>query len=484
MTILAIDAGTSTIKAVVFDRAGRELYVARRDAPIARPHPAWSEQDMNVVWDRVCEAVREAVHAAPAIDAVAITAQGDGCWLVDEDGSPIRPALLWNDARAAPIVAEWLADGTIARSYAQNGSVTFPGLANALLRWLADSEPKNLAATAHILTCGGWLFRCMTGAVRGEFSDVFAPFVNAHSGDYSDALLALHRLESCRPKLPPILKDPTVAALSAKAGARVGLVAGTPVILAPYDVPSAVLGVGAREPGDAIAVLGTTFLCAAIIDRPAIDTSPSGCLVPLGLPDRWLRFHPTLAGMEVVHWAAHMLGLADGRDMIALAAQSPPGANGLTFLPYLSPAGERAPFLDPDARGSFTNLSLTHTRADLARAVLEGLCMIVRDCLDAVGQTPTMLRLSGGGTMSDMLCQMLADVTGVAAQRASSSELTCRGAALYATRALGDPDALATWQETPHGSWIPHSECHAFYDARFSEFRRIRDCMRSIWRAA
>lgn len=483
MNILAVDAGTSTIKAVVFDRGGRELHVARRDAPVARPQPAWSEQDMNVVWDRVCEAIRKAVQAAPAIDAVAITAQGDGCWLVDKDGFPIRPALLWNDARAAPIVAEWLADGTIARSYAQNGSVTFPGLANALLRWLADNEPQSLTTTAKILTCGGWLFRCMTGETCGEFSDVFAPFVDARSGTYSDALLALHGLESCRPKLPPIRKDEPRAFLSAQAGARMGLAAGTPVILAPYDVPSAALGVGAREPGDAIVVLGTTFLCATVVDRPTIDLSPSGCLVPLGLPDRWLRFHPTLAGMEVVHWTVRMLGLADVHEMIALAAEAPVGANGLTFLPYLSPAGERAPFLDPDARGSFTNLVLTQTRADLARAVLEGLCMVVRDCLDAVGQMPMTLRLSGGGTMSDMLCQMLVDVTGVAAQRASSSELTCRGAALYAMRALGEADVPTAWHESPRGRWTPNPQNRALYDAQFAEFRRIRDGVRPTWRA-
>ncbi|MBS0532173.1 MAG: carbohydrate kinase [Proteobacteria bacterium] len=482
MTILSIDAGTSTIKAAAFDRMGRELFVVRRDSVVERPREGWSEQDMALVWDTVCDAVRETAGNVDDIDAIAITAQGDGCWLIDAAGAPVGPALLWNDARAADQVGAWVADGAMAHGYAVSGSVTFPGLANALLRWIADNQPARLHNSAYALTCGSWIFYQATGDIRAEPSDASAPFMDARTADYSDDLLSSYGLSACKRLLAPIKTG--AARLTADAARRTGLREGLPVVLAPYDVPAAALGVGAHEAGDAVAVLGTTFLCGVVTDRPVIGDEPSGCLVSLGLPSRFLRFQPTLAGMEVVHWAAHLLGLADARDVITLATEAPPGANGAVFLPYLSPAGERAPFLDPSARGSFWNLSLAHSRADMARAVLEGLCMVVRDCLTAIGVQPSELRLSGGGTTSPSLCQMLVDVTGTPAQRAASSELTCRGAALYALLVHGRASALPEWQASARESWSPKPQQVKFYAQQFVEFRRVREIARANWRAA
>jgi xylulokinase len=481
VTILSIDVGTSTIKAAAFDRTGRELFVARRGSIVERPHDGWSEQDMALVWDTVCDAVRETAGNVEDIDAIAVTAQGDGCWLIDPAGVPAGPALLWNDARASDQVAAWVADGTMARGYAINGSVTFPGLANALLRWIGDNQSARLHQSAYVLTCGSWIFYKATGDIRAEPSDASAPFMDARSAGYSDDLLALYGLSSCKRLLAPVKTG--AARLTADAAQRMGLREGLPVVLAPYDVPAAALGVGAHEAGDAVTVLGTTFLCGVVTDRPEIAGEPTGCLVSLGLRSRYLRFQPTLAGMEVVHWAARTLGLRDARDMIALAAEAPPGANGVVFLPYLSPAGERAPFLDPSARGSFWNLSLSHSRADIALAVLEGLCMVIRDCLEAIGVKPSELRLSGGGTTSPVLCQMLVDVTGVPAQRAVSSELTCRGAALYALLAQGHASTLSEWQTSARDSWSPDPQRMSFYTQQFTEFQRFRDIARANWRA-
>lgn len=482
MTILAVDAGTSTIKAVAFSNDGRELHVARRETVVECPREGWSEQDMNVIWASLCDAAAETTQAVGRIEVVALTAQGDGCWLIDAAGDPVRPALLWNDARASSYAEAWAADGTMERSYAINGTVTFPGLANALLRWLAKNEPESLRKAAHVLTCGSWLFCKATGTVRAEFSDAFAPFMNARTGQYADELLSLYGLDACKPLLPPV--GAAIAPIKDDLARTMMLPPGIPVVLAPYDVPSAALGAGACDPGDAIVILGTTFVCGIVTDRPVIDLEPAGCLVPLGLQSRYLRFHPTLAGMEVLHWAAQMIGLADARNLVALAAEAPPGANGVLFLPYLSPAGERAPFLDSAARGSFWNLSLDHSRSDIARAVLEGLCMVVRDCIEAIGLRPNSLRLSGGGSTSDALCQQLVDIVGIEAQRASPSELTCRGAALYARLARGDDFALARWRSTSDVRWMPNAGTAGFYARQFDKFRSLRELARQQWRSA
>src|SRR6185312_7190590 len=118
-----------------------------------------------LVWDRVCDAVREAVNHVGAVEAVSITAQGDGCWLIDAAGDPTGPAMLWNDARASDRVTAWTGDGSMARGYAKSGSVTFPGLANALLRWMQDNQPDRLGRSAYALTCGSWIFYKVTGDI-------------------------------------------------------------------------------------------------------------------------------------------------------------------------------------------------------------------------------------------------------------------------------------------------------------------------------
>ncbi|HET7412489.1 MAG TPA: FGGY family carbohydrate kinase, partial [Pararhizobium sp.] len=335
---VAVDVGTSGIKAVAFEANGEEARVVRRPIAVDRRRKAWAEQDMDACWALVAEAVREIADAVGEVEFVAITAQGDGCWLVDDEGRAVRPAILWNDGRAASYVGTWMRDGTMQRGFALNGSVSFPGLANAILRWLAEHEPETLARSRFALTCGSWIFSKFTGRTLIEASDASAPFLDLESGSYSDTLLGLYGLADCRAMLAPVARGAdTVAPLSEAAAAETGLPAGTPVVLAPYDVVAAALGAGARTVGDAVLVLGTTFLCGIITDRPQPAGAPSGTTVSLGFPGLYLRLFPTLAGMEVLEWAAGFLGRRGAPETVELAMTGRPGARGLHFLPYLSP---------------------------------------------------------------------------------------------------------------------------------------------------
>jgi xylulokinase len=483
--LLAIDVGTSGIKAVALDERGAEVAVARRPAGIDRPRESWAEQDMNRCWSLVCEALAEAASTARDVAFIAVTAQGDGCWLVDAAGDAVRPAILWNDGRAGRYVEAWLRDGTVAQGFALNGSVSFPGSPNAILRWLMAEEPTALERARHVLSCGGWIFSKLTGEMRIEVSDASAPFLDPVSGRYSDALLDLYSLGWCKRLLPPVVSGKgAVAPLAGEAARAVGLAAGTPVVLAPYDVPCAALGGGARRPGDAIAILGTTFVSGVVTRNPLPEGDPSGSTVALGLPSAYLRFFPTLAGMEVLGWAARLLGRAGPPEVVELAMTAAPGANGLFFLPYLSPAEERAPFLDPAARGSLWNLSLEHDAADIARAVVEGLSLVLRDCLVYTRSGVTRLHLGGGGANSDDWCQLVADVTGVETRRTRGSEITARGAAFagaIATGSLGTDGVAGTWAADAR-TWQPDPARASFYAEHYAAFCRLRELARQGWR--
>lgn len=485
MSAVAVDAGTSMIKAVVFDDDGTEVAVSRQATEVRRPRPGWAEQDMHAVWDAVVAAVRDVLPQAPdAVRFVAITAQGDGCWLVDDDGEPTGPAILWSDGRAAPIVESWHRAGVVEQAFRINGSVGFSGLPHAILTWLREHDPDRLARSATALYCGGWLFLRCTGLAAADFSDASVPFLDPRTRTYSPDLLRLFDVDWAARLLPDIRGAADRSApLTARAATELGLAEGTPVVLAPYDVASTAVGVGATTPGHVCTILGTT-LCTEVV-RSGIDTSgePSGLTIVLDSDTDVLRAFPTLAGTEVLGWAAGLLDLTHPRDLAALAEQAAPAANGPVFLPYLSPAGERAPFLDPHARGTFWGLSLEHGRAEVARTVFEGLSMVIRDCVAASGTDVTELRVCGGGASSQMWCRLIADIVGVPVARSADTEVGAKGAFLSALVATGtEPDLThaARYVRTERAC-EPDPDRVRHYTGAYERFLELRDIAASGW---
>ncbi|QUH04922.1 carbohydrate kinase [Saccharopolyspora erythraea] len=438
MITIGIDAGTSVVKAVAYADDGVELAVVRRPTRVVHPEPGWAEQDMDEVWEAVATTVAELVSAVGQdVRAVAVTAQGDGCWLVDADGRPVGPAMLWNDARAAGTAAGWARSGILDELFEINGSVGFAGLPHAQLTWLAEHAPGRLASASKVLTCGGWLYRCLTGRLAQDVSEASNPFLDARSGEYSDAVLTKLGLDWARKLLPEVVDgEQRVAPLTEAAGRRLGVPAGTPVVLAAYDVISTAIGAGTTKPGQACTILGTTVCTEVLSDSPRLERSPVGMSLRTPMPQRWMLAYATLAGTEVVEWTCRMLGLPNPENLTALAENAEPGSEGLLMLPYLSPGGERAPFYDPRARGSLHGLSLEHGPAEIARACLEGLALVIRECLDASTATPTELRLTGGGSANPLWRQVIADATGLPVVRTSDAQAGARGATVTAHAVL------------------------------------------------
>ncbi|WP_248966100.1 FGGY-family carbohydrate kinase [Sphaerisporangium perillae] len=437
MAVICVDAGTTVIKAVGYDEAGAEVAVARHETHVSRPAPGHAEQDMGAVWDAVVRTVRDvASQVEGAVDFLAITAQGDGVWLVDRSGEPTGPAILWNDGRAVAAVDAWTRSGVAERAFRLNGSSTASGLPHAILAWLKEHDPERLDRSATSLSCGGWIFSRMTGVIATDESDASAPFMDLRARAYSPELMTMFGLEWASRLLPELCDDSRrVAELTTEAAGLFGLPAGTPVVMAPYDITSTAIGAGAVQTGQACTILGTTLCTETIIDEPDLDGHAVG--ITIAVPGGYLRAFPTFAGVEVLHWACRLLGLPGPAALGELAASSAPGAAGLAFLPYFSPAGERAPFLDPLARGTFLGMSFEHGREHVARAVFEGLTLVIQDCLAASGPAPRDLRVCGGGSASALWLRMIADVTGLPVFPPSDAEVGARGAFLVGLVATG-----------------------------------------------
>jgi len=440
MSVIGLDLGTSRVKAVRFDDDWQVADSRVERTEVLHPHPGWSEQDPAEVW----QAARRVLAgvASEGVSLIAVTAQGDGCWLVDDAGAPVRAALLWNDNRAASVIEGWDGDGTLDLAFAHHGCDGAPGLAHAQLRWLTEHEPESLERAADLLSCGSWVYYQLTGERVLHESDAHNPFGDALTGKYGPELWEGYGLSEYRRLLPPVVTGArTVHQLRDDVAGQLSLPAGTRVALAPYDVVSSAIGVGAVRAGDALAILGTTICVGSAAADPRLTRPRNGMTLPVGEPERWLIAYATLAGTEVLDWASGLLGLVTAAELTALATTATSTDLPL-LLPYLSPAGERAPFLDPTARGALVGLHLGHSRADLARATIDGLSLVVLDCLRAAG-TATSLSLSGGGARSELWSQTISDATGLPVVCPDTEETGARGAALAGAVAVGHYADLA-----------------------------------------
>lgn len=481
MSIIGLDVGTSRVKAVRFDDEWRAVDVESCDSEVERHADGRREQDMQRVWQSVC-AVLTAVagRSNDPITLVAATAQGDGCWLIDAGGDPIAPAMLWNDNRAADIVRRWQRDGLLDEAFRRNGCFGSPGIPHAQLAWLRESRPDILERATTLLSCGSWVHYKLTGRRVLDVTDAANPFLDARSREYAPEILDLFGLRELERLLPALVDGARrVAPLRPDVAERLGLPDDVAVAAAPYDVPATATGIGAVSERSAFAVLGTTLCVGTITADPLLERAPNGLTLPAGDAARWLVAHATMIGTEVLDWAAGLLGLPDAAAVSRLAAQSSRHDLPLV-LPYFSPAGERSPFLDPSVRATITGIDNDHTPSDIARAVIEGLAMVIRDCLEA-GENPDQLKVCGGGARSDIWCQAVADAIGRPVVRPALAEVGAFGAALTGSVDAGIPPRTATvtsaW--TTGSTFAPDPARRSSAEASYQRFRELRDLLRS-----
>jgi len=486
MAWLSVDVGTSVVKSVVYTDDGRELALARRNTEVLSPQPGFAEQDMNAVWTAVVVTIREVSQSLhEPVNGISITAQGDGCWLVDVKGNPTGNAVLWNDGRAKDVIDAWQESGILQQAFEISGCMGFSGLSNAILRWLEQNDPNRIKRSRWVLSCNGWIFSKLTGHFVADHSDASNPFGDANRRTYSDDLARLYQLQEHLHLLPARQANAElIAPLAPNAAQEIGIALNTSVVMAPYDIVTTAYGCGTVRPGQACVILGTTICTETITSSIDLKAAYAGTTIVLddGL---YLRAMPTLTGCEALTWAMKLLSCEDLRALESLAASAPAGANGVFFSPYLSPAGERVPFLAPHARGSFIGLQLSHSRADLARALYEGLAFVVRECLSAASEAePAEIRLCGGGSRSNFFCQIIADVCGIPAIRTDDSEVGARGAFLFALTATGVYTTLeeAAMQHLPSSqTFEPSKASNETYMERYRLFLELRNLSHLQW---
>ncbi len=488
--LLGIDAGTSVIKAALFDRNLTLHAVTSQRTTIRSPQPGWSEADPLEFWEKTCVVIRRVLAQAGVtgaqIAAVGITGNMVGAWLIDRNGAPVRDAILWNDGRAQSITDHLTAQDPqfLSRIFESSGSVMQQGCTLPIVRWLADHEPETLARAAHVLTCKDWLRYKLTGAVFTDPTEASVMPGDIRARRYNEALFTLLGVQQWRSLWPQIAPSEQVCGeVTRAASGETGLAPGTPVVGGMGDVPASILGAGASALGTACVILGTTCLSCLSLDAP--NFTPRDIGLNFALPGAgWARVMANIAGTTNLDWFAaqfysHERAAAENEDaFFALleseAAQSQPGANGLLYLPYLSEAGVIAPFVSPGARAQFSGLHPGHTRRDMLRAVYEGVALAIRDCFTAMNAPVVDLQLIGGGAKSPLWGQMIADCCGVRVTVPAGSEFGARGAALLAGVGAGWLSNTASLEAvTPHHTYTP-DPTH-IYDDVYLRYCKVRN---------
>jgi erythritol kinase len=480
--IIGVDIGTSLTKAVVFDRAG--VSVARASTPSEVHHLPGGrvEQDLDQVVGTVATVVREVARAVDEpVTALALTGQGDGVWLRDEDGNAVRRAISWLDGRANSLLAKWQARGVAREVFRRTGSGLFPGCAATILSYLDQHEPEVLDRAVVAGYCVDAVVQRLTGEITVDVSDASLPFLDPVTRRYDEKAIAACGLAHRRDLLAEPAPPNTVFRLDTRGAELLGLPRGLPVTAGPFDLPASAVGAGVREAGDGILTTGTTLACQVLSDSAEFDAGgePAGMFLSTPMAGEYLRAMPAMVGTACIDWVCGLLGI-EVTQVGALLAASPPGANGARALPFLSPSGERAPFVDAAARAQFSGLSLEHSRADVVRALCESIAYAARNCFDAAGLSG-QLHACGGGVRSAEWTQIFADVLGRSIVIPSDPDVGARGAVLVAARSLGDPFDAELWASNCRTvQFVP--ERTGLYQRGYDDYLASLGAAQGLWR--
>jgi sugar (pentulose or hexulose) kinase len=478
--VLGIDIGTTTSKAAVFALSDTAipLSVYREPSRTFAPRPGWSEADPDEVVATALRCARAAVTDVDADRVVAIGLTGTACgaWLIDDALRPVRPAILWNDGRAADIVDRWSQDGRMDEVFRLSGNICFPGYTLPVLAWLAEHEPGTLERSHRLLWCKDYVRLALTGEITAEQTDAsYAPF-NITKLDWDDRLFDLAGVSEHARLFPPVRDPSTTHPLNAHAAETLGLYAGIPVGLGVVDIVSGVTGAGALLPGDAVTLLGTSANSTLVTEQPEF-TPPSVGIMAASPTGTYLRTMLNTSGSTTLDWAAEML--TGGSVVRLLEAAARAGDDRPILVPYLAGAGVVSPFVDARARGGWVGLRSSHGVPELARAAVNGLAFAIADNYASMPSAVRQISAVGGAAQSDLLLQTIADTAGVRVIRPRGEEFGARGAALLAAWASGllEDDELAAEAAAlrPDAVFEPDATAP---DHEFARYRALRDALR------
>jgi len=502
--LIGIDLGSTSLKAVVYDLAGKVAAKASRPTERHNPyadHPDWAIWKPEQIWGGVCEALREAVGKLDdpgEIRAVAVTGMGMDGVPIDAEGHWLYPFISWHCPRTAPQQQWWLEHVGPERQFGITGNPVWAINTALRLLWMREHEPAVLDKADKWLLIEDFVNFMLTGVKATDYSMASNTLLlDQRTRTYSDELLEVSGIDR------GLLCDPQpsgtpIGEVHAKAAEATGLPKGTPVVLGGHDFLCGCLPVGAFKPGVVLDVAGTWEIVVAALEQPVLteEVRKMGWWVDSHVArDTWAAMGSAVAA-EMLEWFRDQYGFeerqkaqaAGGTDwghLMAAAAGSPPGANGVMFLPHMSGATIPAP--DPSSMGAFVGLRNIVTKADMLRAVVEGLnyqfLQILQGVEAGLGVQPDQFVTVGGGAQNAFWMQNKADMVGKAFETPEIDEATPLGAAILAGIGVGlYQDEQDAFQQVyrPGRVYEPDADLTARYAEGFETFQQIYPALKPL----
>jgi len=456
--IVGVDVGTPAVKAVAIDADGTVLARDDDSYELSTPQPGWAEQDPELWW----AAAQRVLARLPADLPIGLSGQMHGLVTLDGSLEVLRPAILWNDQRTGADCAEIEERIVLDRLIELTGNRALTGFTAPKLLWLRRHEPDVYGRIRHVLLPKDYVRLKLEGELAIDAADASGTLLfDVRNRRWSDEVL--DALEIPREWVPSAYESTEIGGAG--------------------DQAAGALGVGIDAPGPLSVVLGTSGVVFGVL--PGYRADPQARLHTFchAAPGTWHAMGVMLSAAGSLAWLRGIVG-AGYDELVGEAAARPAGAEGAIFLPYLT--GERTPHADPDARASFTGLTVRHDRGHLTRAVLEGVAYGLRDSLELLrelGFEASVGRVSGGGARSELWSQIVATVLGIPLERTAVDEGAAFGAALLAgvrSRAFADAHEAVAACVRVTGRTEPEPAWAAAYDEGYARFRALYPALRHL----
>ncbi|MAB08429.1 MAG: carbohydrate kinase [Rhodobacteraceae bacterium] len=488
--LIGVDAGNTMVKAALFDLEGRTLAVAARQSATLQPAPGFVERSPDELWKAAAGAIRDCIAQA-GIDAARVRAvgaagHGNGLYLLDREGRGLL-GIQSMDSRAG-LLAERLALRHGDEIHRRAQSRPWAAMTPVLLAWLAQEQPELLDRAGKVLLCKDVIVHGLTGHAGSEVSDLSGcGLLEMPALAYDDGLLDLYGIRDLRPLLPEAAQsDDVVGHVTAEAAALSGLTEGTPVVAGLFDVLASTLGAGTTKVGEASIVAGSWSINQVFADK--LPEEPRAILASVLGRDVWVSCEASPTSAANLEWFVknHLAdeAAATGEEPFTLcnrlAATSDPEGDLPFFHPYLY-AGPV-----PGARGGFNGIGSWHSRADMVRALYEGVAFGHRAHFGILDPDRRFTRatLSGGAAKSPLWAQIFADTLQMRLRPSDCEETGARGAAMAAALGAGlfpDYDAAAAAMAAHTTELEPDPDAGAILDRRYARWCAYRDALGAVW---
>jgi L-xylulokinase len=470
--LMGIDNGGTVSKAAIFTLDGKEVAVAARKTETLTPQPGYAERDMENAWQATTEAISEAIKksgiSADDIAAIACAGHGNGIYLIDADGKPVRGAIMSHDGRAREYIA--------------------------LLAWLRDNEPDSIKKTKWVLMCKDYIRYRLTGEVYAELTDMSGTsLMNVGTGEYDQDVLKAFGISEFQELLPPLKLTADICGQITKEAAELtGLKEGTPVAGGMFDIDACGLASGIVNESQLCMVAGTWGNNQYISDKPVVDEDVfmTSCY---SIPGYYLMLEGSATSASNLEWfvtqffeAERQLAMKKGESVYELCNELvgsvKPEDSNITFLPFLYGSN-----VSPDAKSCFMGITGWHGRAHVLRAIYEGVVFGHMTHVERIlkfRDMPETIRLTGGAAQSEEWIQIFADIFQTPVEIPDGTELGALGAAIAASVAVGSyssyEDAIKAMVKFSRIQQ-PDKSKKDIYQAKYERYKKILAALEPIW---